>query len=970
MSSAKEMSFKSLNFLRFLLLYFIIVNLTRTSSALFAQVHFDTSLASAQKALDIDDYQKADSIARDLYSIAKAQGEAQGEIASLAMLGDINLDQGQYRSAQSLYTRALQRLDSIPGKFPGLQSDLLHKLGNYLLTLNNYDQAILLLDSALLIRLQTYGSDGLKTADTYNNLGIAYQAMGDIDKALEYHFECQRIRESQLSPPHKLLAQSLNNIGLCLEIKDQFEDALDIYSRALDQYSSVMPPDQSAMADVLINAASAYMRMYQFERAITYTERALDIYNQVYKTDHPYKALAHNNIANAYLSNGEERKGLQHYEEALSMRIGIFGEIHPEVAQTYYNLAVYNMIVGKYEEARALFQTCERSLGKDMLEEPDLSRINNHLLYLEALRQQAELEVMIFRDQEGDIENLEAAARHYEELDKLLDYLRLRYESLGSKQDLAGAGHSIYSEAIETAFMLYQMTNEERFWHQAFFYSEKSKAVLLFDALQRSHAETFAGIPDSRLESIRNIELQISLAEKELYLRTLDQAEAIDSLKSYLLQANRELRDEIEELNQDFPKYFDLRYATAVPSIASIQQDLLDNDQSIVTYFNGPTYLSIFLINDDDFQVRQVGTSLEFDAYQDSLLQSINDFQLVSTRELSQNIGRYYRASHLMYRYLIEPIESHIKNDLIVVPDGALNFIPFEALISTYPSDVDDLKSLHYLVKDHPISYNYSIRALYALNQQTDKISLKSYLGFAPSFDPSINPDLPELAFNDQEVIEANEFMGGKRYVDDQATKERFLKLHDKYQVIHLATHGLANRNRDDFSFLAFTDNGDQPTHDETYLYTREIYNLRSNARVVILSACETATGKLYEGEGIASLARAFTYAGAESLIATRWNVNDRTTKDLVNGFLRGLKEGLPKHEALRQSILHFLDHSELRYAHPFYWSAFMTIGDVSPVEITASKSWVTLLLAGFLLMVGVTLILIRREIKRRKPSV
>lgn len=969
MSSAKEMSSKSLKFLRFLVYYLISINLTGTGGYLMAQVTSDSLLARSEKALELDNYQKADSIARGLYSMSKARGETTAQIAALAMLGDIALDQGQYRSAQSAYTMAIHMLDSLSGKNIGLQSDLLHKLGNYLISLNNYSQAIPLLDSALQIRLQEYGSDGLKTADTYNNLGIAYEAMGDIDRALEYHYECQRIREIHLTSPDKLLAQSLNNIGLCLEIKGQYQDALRTYSKALDQYSTALPPDQSAVADVLINAASVYMRTTQFDRAVTYAQQALDTYDKVYKNDHPYKALAHNNIANAYLSSGEERKGLQHYNEALNMRIRIFGEIHPEVAQTYYNLAIYHIIVGSDEEARALFEKCERSLGKIIDEEHDLSRINSHTLYLEVLQQQAELENITFKERDGDITNLEAAARHYQKLDQLLDYLMLRYQSLGSKQDLAGTGHAIYGEAIETAFMLYQMTNEERFWHQAYYYSEKSKAVILFEALQRSRAESFAGIPNNRLEGIRNMENQISLAEKELYLRTQDQTEVIDSLKSFLLHANRDLTAEIDQLNQEFPKYFELRYATTVPSVASIQQDFLVDDQSIITYFNGPTYLSIFIINKDDFQVRQVGTSLDFDAYQDSLLQSISAFQHVSTQDLSQNISRYYRASYLMYRYLIEPIKPHMRKDLIIVPDGALNFIPFEALISAYPSEMDNLKQLPYLVRDHAISYNYSIRALYSLSQRERDPNLKSYLGFAPSFNPSINPDLPELTFNDQEVLEANEFMGGKSYVDEDATKERFLNTQGKYQIIHLATHGLANRNTDDFSFLAFTQTEGIPTHAESYLYTRDIYNLRSNANVVILSACETATGKLYLGEGIASLARAFTYAGAECLVATRWSVNDRTTKDLVNGFLRGLKEGLPKHEALQQSIIHFLDHTGLNYAHPFYWSAFMTIGDVSPVEINPSGSWYIPFIVGSVLTGLLIFFLIRRTTSRRKLS-
>ena len=164
-----------------------------------------------------------------------------------------------------------------------------------------------------------------------------------------------------------------------------------------------------------------------------------------------------------------------------------------------------------------------------------------------------------------------------------------------------------------------------------------------------------------------------------------------------------------------------------------------------------------------------------------------------------------------------------------------------------------------------------------------------------------------------------------------KATKETFEKIVGDYRIVHLATHGKANDKIGDYCFLAFTEQKDSLQNE--LLYVRDIYNLSLNADLVVLSACETGIGELKRGEGVISLARAFAYSGAKSLITTLWSVNDKSTMQIMEGFYRQLKKGASKDAALWKAKQVYLEKSKHEQAHPFFWSAFIPIGDMQAVK-------------------------------------
>lgn len=142
------------------------------------------------------------------------------------------------------------------------------------------------------------------------------------------------------------------------------------------------------------------------------------------------------------------------------------------------------------------------------------------------------------------------------------------------------------------------------------------------------------------------------------------------------------------------------------------------------------------------------------------------------------------------------------------------------------------------------------------------------------------------------------------------------------------------NDKNSDLSYIAFTQHGDS-TNQEELLYLRELYDLEIPADMVVLSACETGIGELQNGEGVISLARGFTYAGAKSIITSLWNVNDQKTADLMVDFYRNLKEGQQKDNALANAKRSYLQQTSGNLAHPFYWAGFIPIGNMDSIELT-----------------------------------
>ena len=266
----------------------------------------------------------------------------------------------------------------------------------------------------------------------------------------------------------------------------------------------------------------------------------------------------------------------------------------------------------------------------------------------------------------------------------------------------------------------------------------------------------------------------------------------------------------------------------------------------------------------------------------------------------------------------------------------------FEALLVKKDPKAFHFKNHLYLLDEHIISYAYSATLLSEMLDTVNKPQpIKTFLGMAPYFtgdttllsdifqyDEDMRKSLQPIPAAGQEIANIAKLMKGDGFYGHDATEDKFSKISSQYRIIHLSTHGKANDKMGDYSYLAFTETKDSIENE--LLYVRELYNLSLNAEMVVLSACETGIGQLQRGEGVVSLARAFSYAGAKSIITTLWEVTDEKSKLLMIDFYKNLVRGRSKDESLWRAKRRFMKKVS---SDPFYWSGFIGIGDMRPLK-------------------------------------
>ncbi len=430
-----------------------------------------------------------------------------------------------------------------------------------------------------------------------------------------------------------------------------------------------------------------------------------------------------------------------------------------------------------------------------------------------------------------------------------------------------------------------------------------------------------------------------------------------------LFDVNRTYDSLLQVLERDYPDYYDLKYTTSVISVAEVQQELGD-DQALLEYLIGDTSLFVFVVKPDTYLVKKIPRDSLLDEQVLAFTEALQgcpdalagDCDPIAQRDLRRELG------HGLYQQLIAPVEDLLPERLVIVPDGELGYLPFEALLSQ-PTTTNQYDTWPFWLQEKIISYAFSATLWREMKQREHREApSKSLLAIAPPFEGTTRQFATRGAYRSgyfgpiestrEEVAAIQQLLGGDAFLDTAATLANFRKLAWDYRILHFATHGKVMEDPR-YSLLAFHGPQDSVFLSDTMLrgiaglYLADLYNLQLNADLVVLSACETGIGRLYRGEGIASLARGFTYAGAKSLVPSLWAVNDGSTAQLMEAFYEYLAAGLPKDEALRQAKQDLLKRG---LADPNLWAGFVLMGDTAPIR-QRSWGWVWWVLGGVIVL-------------------
>lgn len=843
-------------------------------------------------------------------------------------IGSCFLSGGNYEEAQVYFEESLAGFQqNYETSHPDI-ADAFYNLGNAYFGQQKYKLALFNYQNALQIRQEIYGKESLKAADVYQNIGNCFDEKGDLTQALNYFRLAKSIREEKLSSQHPDVAGSIEAVALSFQNDGAYPNALKEHRKVLAIRRANYPENHRNVALTYANLGNTFLALEQIDSALFYYQKATPVFE-----DNPiWKAANLNNLGICYLAKKDYKKALNYFQDALQ----IAGIPLVSVGLYHKNSGVALGKLEQLEEALVSFKTALELVGfqeseplKNMDIAPDL---------IDVLGQRGHIYFQLFQQNQAQ-KYLDKALADYDLAFELMDALRFTYQEKSSRQKLLAVNFEVFNGAIKACFARYAITKDTADLALAFSISEKNKGQILLESLQESNAENFGEIPDSLLQKETNLQVNLAnLEKKRLQANQIGDLTLAQTLDRDIFSLKEQQAHLLQYFESNFPNYFDLKYQTATLQITQIQKELLAPNQSLVEFFIGDTMIYIFHITAEKIEGFSIEKDFPLEDWVWQMRRGIFYYHTGSKKERVTLNETYLTTANELYQKLIAPIPN-LHDRLLLIPDGALNYLPFDALLTEIPANKNRFKGHQYLIKRHQISYVYSAHLLAEMRRPVLKKATKTLAAFAPNF-ASNNQGLQPLKNNEAEAKMVQELFDGDVFVKENASIHQFLTKAEKYQILLLATHGKANATVGDYSFLAFTQ---LPEIDNNLLYVKDLYAIELAAEMVVLSACETGVGTYEAGEGVVSLARGFSFAGAKSVVTSLWAVNDKSTSELMQFYFQNIKNGQCKDVALQQAKLDYLE--KCAAPHPYFWAAFIGIGNMDAIDVQEGIGWGWILL-------------------------
>lgn len=538
-----------------------------------------------------------------------------------------------------------------------------------------------------------------------------------------------------------------------------------------------------------------------------------------------------------------------------------------------------------------------------------------------------------------------------------LEQLLLAYSDEYSKAMQFSESKYIYELPLLVLFEQYQKAQDPETLSAMFGIAEKSKALQLLASIKDREARKIAGVPEALMEKERNIRKQITVYKKRLAELFIEASETEALVATYQQQLGKWMdRHEalMVQIEEEYPSYYKLAFDLSTADLNAVKNNVLPHE-SLLSYFWGADHLIVFGIRREEAKVWQIELTDEFRSALQGF-QQIASTPPTSASDAVRDLADFQEYGALLYQKLLEPGLSAATTSVTLIPDGPLQQLPWVCLPIESSATAESYRDLQYLF------YNYDLRMEYSctlLSEQSPKEpGSYHYLGYAPGYsgtelaasirsldtlkyrrlyETAFREGFQPLKYNLAEVQEtASLFKKGQSFTGEAATESAFKKWSGQGQVLHLAMHAKTNDLEPMLSFLAFDE--DAKKEEDGMLHAYELYNMNIGADLTVLSACNTGAGKLLEGQGVMSLARAFRYAGSNDVLMTLWAANDKATYSLVTTFFKQLRNGESKPVALQEAFKEHFEQPVAQWMHPFYWSNFMLVGKGEPLSAAAGS--------------------------------
>lgn len=919
-------------------------------------------------------------------------GDRAGEGKALTTIAEVKLDTGEVESSLDYFKRSLAIWQQLSDQKQ--EAGALNNIGMAYDELGESRTAMEYLDRSLVLRRAA--GDQLGEATTLLNIGSVHDSLGELQSALEYYTGALPLVRAQKNLRREAL--TLNNIGYIWSSLGEYQKALDYYSQALPLRRTV--GDRRGEAISLSNIGSNYYKLGENERALDYYNQSLLLFQSM--GDKAGEGRTLGNLCRVYVSDGAPEKTLPLYEQILAVErarkdtrsegssLRELGFVHYALknyplALEYMNqaLVIARKVESRNDEAGALQKLATVYAAMGRLEES----AEAYRQALEIYRQMGsrEKEAMTLygsANTELRLGHLQSARDEIAAAIDLAESLRGKFTSEELRISLLAEKVKYYDLYVDVLMRLHESQPAGELDAKAFETHELARARGLLDLLIETRADIRRGGDPVLLARERKLEQQLD--EKERYrislLRAKGREKQLAAVERDLNLLLSELRDVQTEIRIKSPQYAALTQPKPL-GLNEIQSKVLDRDTALLEYAIGDERSYLWLVTPTSRATFVLPARAVIESQARQLYESLStSSQLVAARASksppstqSSTAGDWHDAAIALGEMLLRPVADRINQKrLLIVSDGALQYIPFGALSKPAHGESDSnsrARSYKPLVLENEVINMPSASALAALRNDfiTRKQPNKTVAVLA---DPVYRQDDPRL--NTSKVFKkrvpdenGNEMRGDAeiqrssrdsgagdftrlRFSREEAEgitalvskKDQLLALDfaanrttaqspelGDYHLIHFATHGFLNSKHPELSglVLSLVDENGQP--EDGFLRFHQIFNLKLNADLVVLSGCQTALGKDISGEGLMGLTRGFMYAGSKSVVASLWSVNDRATSELMKRFYKAmLVDKKRPAAALRAAQVSML--SDQGWSAPYYWAGFTMQGE------------------------------------------
>jgi CHAT domain-containing protein/Tfp pilus assembly protein PilF/ketosteroid isomerase-like protein len=871
------------------------------------------------------DYAKAMEAYQHSLKLAEEAASKVDMARALSNIGVVYRQQGNHTQALEMYLKSLQLREKLDDKL-GLIT-VLSNIGGIYYYQGNYEQAVEYQLRAMKLSEEIGDKTGVALA--LNNIGGVYMLQGDYARALDMRQKSLKLNEELEDKPS--ITHVLNSIGLIYYEQGNYEQALAFYQRSLQLATEIGA--KSNVAAALTNIGNVHYSLLNFEQALEFMQKALKIYEEL--GEKTSIAISLNNIGSVYNDQGNHTRAL----ESLQQSYKIAEEVGYEhvIASSLTNIANNYHDLGKYEAA---LDYARRAVAHTRQSE-------NTIVLWQSLTTMGRAQLALNQYDPARQTFLEAIA--------IIE--KMRGQTAGGEQ----GQQRFFEDKVAPYYLMVEMLIKQQDAPQALLYAERAKGRVLLDVLSGGRVNITKAMTPEELARDRDLTTELKTLNTQISrAKTGPITTELAGLTARLEKARLDYENFQISLYAAHPELKVKRGQTQTLTLDEAAKLLPDDKTALIEYVIGENNSYLFVITKAAGQGDGKPVTLKvypLNIKAPELAKLSESFrQRVAERDLTIKT-----PARQLYDLLVKPAEQQLQgvSKLIIVPDGPLWELPFQALYRGQKG---------YLLEEYAVSYAHSLSVLREMDRKGADVrsarkgtktpaakSAPTQASLSGSFMPELlalgNPvlsgqtvakvsalrgdePLSPLPHAEREVNTLGKLYGldrSKVLIGDKATEEEVKAEAGKYLLLHFATHAVLDDRHPMYSRIMLSQAGDKAQEDGL-LEAWELMKLDLTAELAVLSACQTARGRVGAGEGMIGMSWALFVAGCPTVVVSQWKVDSARTTDLMLEFHRNLlrrnQQGQPamtKAESLREAALKLL-HGQ--YNHPAYWAGFVLIGN------------------------------------------